>query len=50
MSGEGWNGEQRLEYKMKTGHEYAQKPAWKGYDGSLMAKMKHNQYREHLGY
>jgi len=31
------------------GTSEAQKPAWRGYAGSLMAKMKHNQQYGRLG-
>ena len=40
----GWNGGQRLEYKMKVGHKGQAKET-----RSLMAKiMKQNQYCKHL--
>ena len=46
----GW---QRMEWWTKDrvqNRGRAQKPAWKGYAGSLMADMKQNQHRERLDY
>jgi len=48
--GGGWNGGQWLEYKMVVGHNKAQKPAWNGCAGSLMAEMKQNLHFGHLDF